>query len=124
MTLAFDLENTARFPVRIDGLAHDMSTVDRYTDLVVLTRANVYSGRWTSFRPFTIQAGEFRTIGFKLTVPSGSACAGGQVGTTAWSVANLRFSFLRVFHRTAFVDMPAVAALVCGKLPRPYDGGY
>ena len=117
----FDLHNSAPFTVRVEGPAGSDFFPERL--LMGLPSTSHDQATLLPFRPFDLAPDQRRRIGVEITVPPGKTCRPGLRGVhITQDVVGLRFSFLHVFHRSASVEMPIVADLVCGKLPPPYPG--
>jgi hypothetical protein len=114
----FDLTNTGRFAIRLDGLA----PVDKYyygpiapRKLALLRHENAYIDDFVPFHPVTIAPGEQRFLSILFHID----CSGrwGTGSQTSMSTIRLRYTYEHLFHRSQDVQMPLAITLQCrGKI--------
>jgi hypothetical protein len=121
----FDVTNDGRVPVTVEGLATDSMPMT-LAGLGAASERNAQGGApypdIVPFKDVEIAPGDKRYLSFRVQIDkpcSGNFAPGSMM---AFETVDLRYRYLRVFERDVTVDMPFTVGLVCGELPKPYDG--
>ncbi|MGH3041786.1 MAG: hypothetical protein ACRDNG_08640 [Gaiellaceae bacterium] len=107
----FDITNTGRLPIRIEGLGED-------GDSSLVPQLKLHSGvlpgdsRFPGFDPFTLESGDKAFLG--LEVVATKPCDGYVRGSSiVWDSVTLRYRYARFFERQASIPLPVGVSLAC-----------
>jgi hypothetical protein len=112
-SFGFDVSNSGPLAVRIDGFEpdHSLGSPLRIVGLGLAPSPDVATvDRAAAFHPVTVQPGESRWLVVHLRMSCSHMERG--AGSTLVGV-RLRYTYLKLFHRSAWVEPPAAVTLNC-----------
>jgi hypothetical protein len=109
----FDVENTGRLPITIEGIGNDANTPGSLALRMILHRAAAPgTHRYEPFTPATLARGERTFLG--LEAVARDTCENYARGTTVeGDSVTLRYSYARVFEREATLGLPVALSPGC-----------
>ena len=109
--IVFDVTNTGRLPVVIEGLGGD-GEADSLLPALKLRRAERGGGRFYDFYPEKLGSGESTFLGLEVIAmrPCEKYVPGSSIG---WDSVTLRYSYARFFEREETIELPVAMSLEC-----------
>jgi hypothetical protein len=110
--IVFDIKNTGRLPVKIEGLGGDAGSDSLVPRLQLHRARELTENRYYDFQPFTLESGETAFLGLEViaTNPCEAYVPGSSI---TWNSVSLRYSYARVFERETTIRLPAMMSLRC-----------
>jgi hypothetical protein len=109
----FDVTNTGRLPITIEGLGGGGSEDSLFPALRLHLGGEAGEYRFSDFRPVELEPGQTVMLGLAVTVAPDHCenyVPGSRVTTESVS---LRYRYARVFEREASIGLPVALAVAC-----------